>query len=406
MEDFKIVHITTEYQDEEPVEEEEIVEKRPRRKIVIHHSKKLLIILLILLALIVGFVVYRTVKCYSDYEMQNSWDRQDSAECQYLAFNNNLLKYSSDGVTYTSYSGTLIWSYTYDMTEPTINTCGNYLLVYDKKSSQVEIFNNSGHVTSITTTAPIIGGQIASKGTVALLLEEQGTSYIQLYDTAGTRLAAGEIHPENGGYPVSIAISDDGTRVLLSVIKIEEGNISSDLIFYDFSNSGKEEQDNIIASYTYLDTVIPEVDFVDKNKAIAISDSQIIVFNNNSDASIDKEINIDTEMKTVFHNGTYIGYVGETTTDEDQVVNMLTVYNYKGFKCMSTELDESYSTIQFLDSNEVLVNDTGDISIYNLQGFKRFTYSFDENVYYVIPGTTSRRYYIIEETKTEEIHIL
>lgn len=292
------------------------------------------------------------------------------------------------------------------MTNPCINTCGTYLLVFDKKNSQVEVFNTSGHVTSITTAAPIIAGQIANQGTVAILLEEQGTSYIQLFDTKGTRLAAGEIHPENGGYPVSIAISDDATRVLLSVIKIEEGNISSDLIFYDFSNTGKESQDNIIASYTYLDTIIPEVDYVEKGKAIAISNNQIIVFNNNSDVSIDKEINIDTEMKTVFHNSSYIGYVGEEQTENGSLANMLTVYNYHGFKCMSKELEESYYTIEFLDSNEVLINDIGDISIYNLQGFKRFSYSFDENVYYVIPGTTSRRYYIIEETKTEEIHIL
>ena len=56
-----------------------------------------------------------------------------------------------------------------------------------------------------------------------------------------------------------------------------------------------------------------------------------------------------------------------------------------------------------MDNNEIVVSNGNDITIYNLQGFAKFSYTFDEKIYGIIPGATSRRYYVIEETKTEEI---
>ena len=60
---------------------------------------------------------------------------------------------------------------------------------------------------------------------------------------------------------------------------------------------------------------------------------------------------------------------------------------------------------ELLDNDEVCVINGEELTIYNLQGIGKFYYKFDESVYNVLPGTTSRRYYLIEGTKTEEIYI-
>lgn len=404
MEEFKIIQIPTQIEEDEkedvPKEIEEQDEKSGHRR-----RRGILIVLILLLFVVIALVVIRIITCYSDFEVQNSWARQDSAESKYISFKNNLLKYSSDGVFYTKYDGTLIWNYTYDMISPVIDSCQDYAVIYDKNGNVVELFSSTGHINTIKTTAPVVCAQIASKGTVAILLEEKGTTYIQMYDSGGTNLAAGEMHPINGNYPIAIALSDDATRLLLSSINITGGVVSSVLTFYDFTDAGKQEQDNIIATYTYEDLLIPEVDYVKGGRALAIGDNKILIFNNNSTATLSKEIDLSESMKSVFHNDSYIGYVSEVTNEDGELVNQLSVYNWYGFRCTSAEIDVSYSVIELLSNNEVLFNDSGDIAIYNLHGFKKFSYSFEGNVYKIIPGTNSRRYIVVEENKTEEIHL-
>ena len=404
MEEFKIIQIPTQIEEDEkedvPKEIEEQDEKSGHRR-----RRGILIVLILLLFVVIALAVIRIITCYSDFEVQNSWARQDSAESKYISFKNNLLKYSSDGVFYTKYDGTLIWNYTYDMISPVIDSCQDYAVIYDKNGNVVELFSSTGHINTIKTTAPVVCAQIASKGTVAILLEEKGTTYIQMYDSGGTNLAAGEMHPINGNYPIAIALSDDATRLLLSSINITGGVVSSVLTFYDFTDAGKQEQDNIIATYTYEDLLIPEVDYVKGGRALAIGDNKILIFNNNSTATLSKEIELSESMKSVFHNDSYIGYVSEVTNEDGELVNQLSVYNWYGFRCTSAEIDVSYSVIELLSNNEVLFNDSGDIAIYNLHGFKKFSYSFEGNVYKIIPGTNSRRYIVVEENKTEEIHL-
>ncbi len=404
MEEFKIIQIPTQIEEDETEDDRQVIEEQDEKP---RHPRRrgVLVVLILLLFVIIALVVIRTITCYTDFEVQNSWERQDSAESKYISFKNNLLKYSSDGVFYTKYNGTLIWNYTYDMISPVIDSCGDYAVIYDKNGNVVELFSQSGHINTIKTTAPVVSAQIASKGTVALLLEEKGTTYIQLYDSDGTNLAAGEMHPVNGNYPIAIALSDDATRLLLSSVNISGGIVSSVLTFYDFTDEGKQKEDNIIATYTYEDLLIPEVDYVKGGRALAIGDSKILIFNNNSTASLSKEIELTESMKSVFHNDSYIGYVSEVANEDGELVNQLSVYNWYGFRCTAVEIDISYSTIELLSNNEVLFNDIGDVAIYNLQGFKKFSYSFEGNVYKIIPGTNSRRYIVVEEKKTEEIHL-
>ena len=403
MEEFKIITLPKKTEDEK--EDEEIQLERPVDDDYQPPKKRYIFIFLLILIAIISIVVIKIVTTYDDYEVEKTWEREDSAESSYLSYKNNLIKYSADGIFYTGFDGSLIWNYTYDMTNPNIDVCGDYIVAYDKKGTEVDIFSTKGFVKSISTIVPVIEAKVASQGTVALLLQENTTSYIQMYDRNGSMLVSGEIHPENSGFPVSMALSSDATRLLLSIINVDNGQVSSNLVFYDFTSAGKKEEDNIIATYQYLGALIPKVDYVKNDKAIAFSDSRIIVFNNNLKATVAKDITVSEPMKSVFYNDTHFGYICETALETGELVNELNVYNLFGFKCVSKTIDNSYEEVSLLDNNEILIKNENEIRIYNLQGFERFSYSFDESVYDVIPATTSRRYYIIQTNKTEEIYI-
>ena len=368
-------------------------------------KKRYIFLLAILLIAVVSLMVIRTISTFEDYEVEKTWERKDSAESHYMSYNDNLLKYSADGIFYTKFDGTLIWNYTYDMTNPCIDICKDYIVVYDKKGTEVDIFSSKGFIKSIGTTTPIVEAKVASQGTVAILLQENAVSYIQMYDKKGSLLVSGEIHPENKGFPVSMALSSDATRLLLSIINVDDGEISSELVFYDFTSAGKKEEDNIAASYQYIGTLIPKVDFVKNDKAIAFADSKIIVFNNNFKATVAKDISVGDQMKSIFYNDTHFGYICEKAQDSGEVVNVLNVYNLYGFKCVSKEINSSYEDVSLLDNDIILLKNENDVALYNLQGIEKFSYTFDESVYDVIPTTAAKRYYIIQRDKTEEIYL-
>ncbi len=76
--------------------------------------------------------------------------------------------------------------------------------------------------------------KIAEQGTVALLLEENGVSYLKLCDKTGKTLAEGELHVENSGYPMDIALSKDGKQFAVSMLDISDGTIKSSIAFLQF----------------------------------------------------------------------------------------------------------------------------------------------------------------------------
>ena len=402
MEDFKIIKIPEPTEDEG--QQEVPVFKRQEPEDDYKPPKKRYMFLIVLLILsIVAIIVIKIISTYDDFEEVKTWERVDTGESIYSSFQGNLLKYSGDGIFYTAYNGSLIWNYTYDMINPSIDTCGSYVIAFDKKGNEVDIFSTKGFINQISTNIPVIDARVAGQGTVALLLQENNTSYIQMYDKSGTLLVSGEIHPENRGFPVSMALSSDATKLLLSIINVNGGDITSELVFYDFTDKGREEVDNIVATYTYIGALIPKVEFVNKDKAIAFADKKIIVFNNNLKATVAKEITVPEEMKSIFYNDTHFGFVCEEVMEDGTVVNQLNVYNLYGLKTTTKEINESYTEVSLMDNDEILISDGNNIAIYNLQGFEKFKYSFDEKVYSVIPGATSRRYYLIEESKTAEI---
>lgn len=93
------------------------------------------------------------------------------------------------------------------MDDPQIDVCGNYILIYDVQGTQAAILTNTGFKQTIKTAMPIVDANIASQGTVAILMQDGEAGYVQVCNDAGKVLASGELHMKNSGYPLAIALS-------------------------------------------------------------------------------------------------------------------------------------------------------------------------------------------------------
>ena len=119
--------------------------------------------------------------------------------------------------------------------------------------------NTSGTQGKFKVTMPVMKMDVSANGSVAVLMEEDGTSYLSLYSKSGEQLAEGAIHVEKGGTPMDVALSDDGEKMVVSSLDIHDGSAKSTVTFYNFGAVGEEKVDHIVATYTYKDTVIPEI---------------------------------------------------------------------------------------------------------------------------------------------------
>lgn len=381
-------------------------ERELEEKLREHRRKNLrrtLIIAGILAVLLFGAYIFFEMKTFTDYASTSTVERSDTAAAQFLEFQGNILKYSNDGAFYTDLSDQLIWNQTYEMQNPIIDSCGSYLSIADKGGTDIYIMNKEGMQGKIKTTMPVFRVCVASQGTVAVLMQQDGASYLQMYDKSGTLLASGELHQENSGYPMTIALADDAKKLAVSMLDVNAGILKTTIAFYNFGSVGQNEIDNIVASYSYEGAVFPEMEFVGNDKMIAYGDSSILIYEGTQKPKLEQQLKLDKEIKSVFYNTKYFGLV-YNNEDENNTRHM-DIYDMKGKEVLSKDFDMDYSNIQFLQNNEICITNDVECKIYSLFGVMRFDHTFDKTLKAVLSGATQLNYTFIQDGTTEKVRL-
>ncbi len=381
------------------MEEYEQKLREHRKKI----AKRIIAIVLAALLIFAGTTFYFSLKSYDDYEVRSSIERADTPASIFEEFQGNVLKYSNDGVFYTDLQNEAIWSQAYEMAQPMIDICGDYLVIYDKGGNQIYIMTAEGVQGNIETTMPIRQVCVAGQGTVAVLMEEDSTAHLRLYDKKGEHLASGEIHGEKGGYPIALGLSADAQKMAVSMIDINDGDIKTTIAFYNFGSVGQNEIDNCVGSYSYSGVVFPEVEFVSSDCMLAFGGNEIVVFEGTQKPQVSEEVFPEKDVKSIFYNDTYFGIV--TSNDDEEVTRHLTVYNHKGTVVMERDFAMEYDTVEFMSNDEICVRNANACDIYTIRGIYKFHYEFDEELYRIIPGGTDRNYTFILEGVTENVKL-
>ncbi len=380
-------------------EEVEQLEKKIRS-----YRKKVVIVIffLVMLALVGAgslYIVYET-KAYTGFQVMESVKRQDSAGTKYVEFGGNILKYSNDGAFYIDAENNLIWNQTYEMQAPMLDICEGYVAIAEQKGKIVYIMDVNGPCGEIRTNRPIRQIHVANQGMVTILMEENGTGYIRLYDKEGSFLAEGELHDKNSGYPLDITTSNDGKKMAVAMLDPNEGNVKTTVAFYNFGTVGQNEIDNIVSSYPYSDMVIPKIEFLTNDLAVAFGDSRIVIYEGSQKPVVKEEIEISREIRSIFYNERYIGLVFDT--ENSQETYEAEVYDIRGKLVRSFEFSMEYDEITFLSNDEICIRNDLECSIFTLRGIRRFHYNFEQDIHKVI-YVKGRRYIFLMDQTTDKI---
>ena len=365
--------------------------------------KRTLVTALIIFVIIAGLFLFLALRHYEDFDVNSTVERSDTAATIFEEFQGNILKYSNDGALYTDTYNERIWNQTYEMAKPTIDMCEDYLVIYDKKGTQIYIMTSQGLVSNIETTMTIEQVSIAAQGTVAVLMGDQSNSYLVVYDKNGKELVNGAIYGEDGGYPIAIALSNDAIKLAVSMLDINDGNVKTTIAFYNFCSVGENEIDRIVSANSFSDMVIPQLDFVSDDRMVAYGDSEIAIFEGTQKPKLAQEIPLTGEAKSIFNNNKYVGVV--YSNNDEKLTHHVAVYDMHGFTVMEKDFSQEYTEIGFLSNNEVCILNNHSCDIYTVRGIYKFHYDFDEELYKVISGGTGLNYTIILENSTEKVRL-
>lgn len=352
-----------------------------------------------LLLAIYLFCVYRT---YNNYKVRKTIKIETGTNSQYQAFGEFVVKYSNDGISYINGTET-IWNEAYEMKSPIVDVCGDYLAIADKNSNTIYIFNKKGKVGEVNTSYPIIKIEVAQQGVVAALLEEASANYIELYDKEGNLIVSHKSLLSENGFPLSFSISNDGEKMMTSYLSIKEGSTENQVIFYNFSNVGKDEVDRVVGTFNqYGETIVPAVYFVSNEDAIAIGDNVLTIYKMKEKPTIRKEIKFDKEIQKVFYNEKYVGLIFENSKGDTPY--KMEVYSLSGEKIMSKEIEMNLDHVKFAGKN-VLIYDDVTCELISLKGVVKFKHVFTKQLDAIVPMESTNTFLLMTKNKIEEISL-
>ena len=373
--------------------------KEHRRKVL----RRIVIVTAVILLVLTGLGLYMALRHYENYDIMSTAERSDTDATHFTEFQGNILKYSNDGAVYTTGNNDVIWNQSFEMQEPTVSICQKYVAFADSDGKEIYVMDDSGTQGKFKVTMPVIKMDVSAHGTVAVLMEDDGTSYLALYSKSGEQLAEGAIHVENGGTPLAIALSADGQKLAVSSMDIHDGSVKSTVSFYNFGAVGENKVDHIVASYSYADTVIPELTYIGSDHVLAFSDKGVYTFTGSTEPKEGPKKETDEEIKGVFYDESYFALI--FAAGKDEAKRRVEVYNMKCSQQVTFETDFSFEEAQFLDNHEICLTSENACALYTLGGREKFYYEFENRLCAVTHVSGYRRYAFIMEGKTEQARL-
>lgn len=355
---------------------------------------------LVIILLVGGIWAYLRFHSYDSYKVKANLDIANSDErTVYVACKEGYVKCAGDGITCFDKKG-VIWAETYEMTQPLIDTCENYIAVADLKGSDIYIYNESGLANRLSVSHPILDIEVSEQGVVAVSTNDGESNFIEVLDKDGNELITAKSVFSSSGYLMDITLSEDGSSLAASFIYVSEGTLESKVVFYDFKGEGE-----ISGGFNqYRDTVVTNVEFLNPSTVCAIGDNAITIYKIHPKPEIIYEdLELDYEIQSAFFGENRFGLVVEDENSDNSYI--VKVYNTRGRETADFGIDFPYTRVAFAGGNNVLLHSVNDCEIYSYAGVRKFAYSFDERIESLLPCGNGRDFIYASANNTEFIRI-
>ena len=323
---------------------------------------------------------------YTGVELKS--EREILSSSKVMSTENGFCAYNRDGAEGYNYDLKTVWNVSYDYTDPIGRNCGEKCVFADRGGTDACVTDNTGDVTSFRMPGQIREACVSDSGICAFLCDGGEQDYIYLYNFNGEKLLDIRTDVRTMGFPVTIALSPDGKRLVTSYIVIEEEQ-SCRVTFYNFGEVGQNYSDKIVGSFSYEDEIIPYITFVDSEHVCICAEYSARVF---------RFREIPEEIKTIDYEGSIKGIdVSEETiviASQDVGSGMaIRLYDKEGKVLSQTKTNIKIDEIR-VRNKEVFLTCEDAFVIYDDEGSEKIRTSVPYRIEAVFPTGDSDRYMI------------
>ncbi len=385
----QIEDLRDEYEIADQIEEEySRGERRHKRRVI-----GIVIVIAVLLAIVFLVLMLQT---YDSVQVLESKSLSDAGSNGYTSFAGQILKYNRDGVSLMNTDGEDQWNQAAQMQQPVAAVSEKYAVVADVTGTNLYLFDEDGLASQMQTGKPIERVTVGNDGTIAVIQENGSTPVVSCYDKEGALVLKHQASLSESGYPISAAVSDDGSVLALSYLKAGSKGVSGRIAFYSIKT---KEQDNTLYSEELENEAAGEVFYMD-NKAVVIGEKQCFIYDGIKPSKKKKTIELAGEIEKVFHSQRYFGFVLRSSGGE----RALTVYSRAGGEKLNKTITGVYERAVFNDKQVILY--TGqECCIYTLRGINKFDGQMRDGMMYIVPLRGINRYAVVTNEGIDKVYL-
>lgn len=343
-------------------------------------------------------------RSYTSYEVKDETSVTGDSFVKYASYDNKVLRYSRDGISAVDASGSTIWNGSYNMVSPSADVCEKYVVAADIGGKSLYVYNEEGLGREVVTDYPIVQACVSASGIIAVLLEQETSNVINIYNPydVSSKLLVEIPTNVDDGYPVCIDISPEGTNLVAAYVCVTNGKIQSRVAFYDFTDVGKNTN-CLVGAKNYDETVIADVRFLGSNNICIFTDNGFSIWKNARQPRETYSNKYEEKIKSAFCNSKYIGMVFENSSRTKPY--QMKVYGLTGEKVLDLGFDNDYTSVKMYGDDEILFNSASECTIFRINGVKKLSCKVNGKVLQFFPADGINKYYLVMDTKIQKIRL-
>jgi len=370
-------------------------------KIVVHRLSSIVKLLVIIAVVaIVTVVLVRQYKnqLYTKIVISEKAEKQSLEGNSYLNHNGSVITYSKDGISSTDGTGKVLWNMTYEMQNPIVHRAEGIVAVCDYNGHIIYMINSNGKEYEIDTNLPIRDFSVSKEERVAVIVEDAGNSWVNLYDINGNQLVEIKSTMSKTGYPLAVTLSDEVMGV--SYFYVDGNTMRSSVTFYNFGGIGENTADHIVSSYDYADAVVPVISFLDLENVYAVADNRLMFYTGAKKPVSSSDSLLSENIVGVYNGDTNVGLVFYDVTGAHKY--RLDLYKNSGEIAMSYQFDMDFKDI-LIHNNQVMIYNERQCIIVNAEGTEKYTGSFEDDVLYLSTTESNKKYIAVTRDAIETL---
>lgn len=339
--------------------------------------KSLLVLCAVAVVVLIGVLIFLSTRTYHSYKVVKRSEQEDIVSTNYMEMAGRILKYSPDGASLITKNFQTVWNSTYNMENPKAYVRGDYAVIADLDGTTMKIFGKNGNTGSVTTSYSIVKACISSNGLVAAILDGGDDTWISFYGSDGTLIAENQTKIDDPGYPLDIALSDNGVIMMVTYQFIDGGDTTSYVAFYNFGDVGQSADDKIVSGYTYEGVIIPQLEYLGTSKSVALRDDGFTLYSGKEIPKEGSTFTVDKEIVSTFYNDDMIGLVFKS--EEEGKAYTMDVYSTGGKLKFSKGFNTQYTSIKISGGNIIMYN-SSQISVFSSNGSEKYNGTVDGTI--------------------------